>query len=216
MYVLFQVVDARAGPGIKSMTKFKVKNRKHLEEKAEKNKLKKLFVREDSPVLSDKSEGNEEAEYAEVDFLLDEGPSGGSSRAESPGVSDCEEVVERNRRYTGLPKQKRHIERVSDFVDPHYWKKWVFHDSKLFNHSSLFLINILWNIYVQKSNVLEFGWQIFESFLYAIFLVCHKESIITQNTIFKVFHGICHMVSYCFILINDSYKIQGQQFTLHQ
>lgn len=102
------------------MTKFKVKNRKHLEEKAEKNKSKKLFVREDSPILS---EGNEETEYAEVDFLLEYGPSGGSSRAGSPGGSDCEEVVERNRRYTGLPKQKRNVDHVSDFVDPEYWKR---------------------------------------------------------------------------------------------
>lgn len=117
-----QVVDARAGPGIKSMTKFKVKNRKHLEEK-EKNKSKKLFVREDSPVLSDKSDGNEETEYAEVDFLLEDGRSAGSSRPESPGASDCEEVVEGNRRYTGLPKQRRHVDRFSDFVDPEYWKR---------------------------------------------------------------------------------------------
>lgn len=105
------------------MTKFKVKNRKHLEEKAEKNKSKKLFVREDSPVLSDKSEGNEETEFAEVDYLMEDGRSGGSSRGDSPGVSDCEEVVEGNRRYTGLPKQRRNVDHVSDFVDPEYWKR---------------------------------------------------------------------------------------------
>lgn len=116
------MVDARAGPGIKSMTKFKVKNRKHLEEKAEKNK-KKLFVREDSPLLSDKSEGNEEVEFTEADYLLEDGRSGGSSRDESPGASDCEEVVEGNRRYTGLPKQRRHVDHFTDFVDPEYWKR---------------------------------------------------------------------------------------------
>lgn len=116
------MVDARAGPGIKSMTKFKVKNRKHLEEKAIKNK-KKLFLREDSPVLSDKSEGNEETEFMVGDYLLEDGRSGGSSRDESPGASDCEEVVEGNRRYTGLPKPRRHVDRFSDFVDPTYWKR---------------------------------------------------------------------------------------------
>lgn len=105
------------------MMKFKVKNRKHRDDKMEKNKSKKHFVREDSPVLSDKSEGNEEGEYAEVDYLMEDGRSGGSSRAESPGASDCEEVVERNRRYSGMPKQRRYVDQVSDFVDTDYWKR---------------------------------------------------------------------------------------------
>ncbi|KAG5888103.1 hypothetical protein JTB14_021900 [Gonioctena quinquepunctata] len=114
------VVDARAGPGIKSMTKFKVKNRKLME--AEKFKAKKQFNREASPVLSDKSEGNEEMELGE-DFMSEDGPSNESSRTGSPGVSDSEEVVEKSRRYKGLARHRDEITRVSDFVDLEYWRR---------------------------------------------------------------------------------------------
>lgn len=119
-------MDARAGPGIKSMTKFKVKNRKHAEDKPEK-KMKKLFVREDSPV-SDKSEANDEIDYG--DYLLEDGPSGDSSRAASPVVSDCEEIG-RNRRFRGIPKRRKLTDQngvsdnqLGDFVDPEYWKRY--------------------------------------------------------------------------------------------
>ncbi|CAG9862334.1 unnamed protein product [Phyllotreta striolata] len=119
------VVDARAGPGIKSMTKFKVKNRKLMEEKSEKLKMKKQFEREDSPVLSDKSEGNEEQDLQDVDFMCEENPSTESSRTASPGISDTEEVVEKSRRYKGSAKRREDFGmlRVSDFVDLDYWKK---------------------------------------------------------------------------------------------
>lgn len=128
-----QVVDARAGPGIKSMTKFKVKNKKHLEEKAEKIKSKKQFDREYSPNLSDKSDGgNEESELNEMmDFLSEDGPSAGSSRAASPGGSDGEEVVvrEKGRRFKASAKHRDDIERISDFVDLSYWKRYVIYSS---------------------------------------------------------------------------------------
>lgn len=62
-----QVVDARAGPGMKSMTKFKSKIKKAMENNnIEKIKKKKhRFEREYSPALSDKSE---DGEMAEVSF----------------------------------------------------------------------------------------------------------------------------------------------------
>ncbi|XP_057652796.1 SIN3-HDAC complex-associated factor isoform X2 [Diorhabda carinulata] len=114
------VVDARAGPGIKSMTKFKVKNRKLLEEKAEKLK-KKQFDREDSPNLSDKSE---EHDLQEVDYLCEDGPSNESSRTGSPGISDSEDVVMKtSRRYKGMPKRREAEARLSGFIDQHYWIK---------------------------------------------------------------------------------------------
>ncbi|CAG9833096.1 unnamed protein product [Diabrotica balteata] len=116
------VVDARAGPGIKSMTKFKVKNRKLLEEKADKLK-KKQFHRENSPVLSDKSEGNDEQDLQEVDYLCEDGPSNESSRTGSPGLSDSEDVVMKSRRYKGMPKRRHDDTRVSGFIDLDYWKK---------------------------------------------------------------------------------------------
>lgn len=107
------------------MTKFKVKNRKlNNEDKSDKNKVvKKSFVREDSPNLSDKSEGNEDVEFQEVDCLSEDGPSGGSSRAASPVVSESDEHTEKNRRYKGVAKHRNNIDHVSDFIDPLYWKR---------------------------------------------------------------------------------------------
>lgn len=93
------------------------------EDKSDKNKAKKLFVREDSPNFSDKSDPNEETEFNEVDFMSEDGPSGGSSRAASPAVSDGDEVVEKNRRYKGIVKHRSNRDHVSDFVDPDYWKR---------------------------------------------------------------------------------------------
>lgn len=54
-----QVVDARAGPGIKSLTKFKAKNKRKLKDKSDKlAKKKHVYVkmeadREQSPSISD-------------------------------------------------------------------------------------------------------------------------------------------------------------------
>ncbi|CAH1961918.1 unnamed protein product [Acanthoscelides obtectus] len=112
------VVDARAGPGIKSMTKFKVKNRK-LEEKKKKAlesmETDQPFDREASPDSS--SEGNEENE----DFL-----GGHLGRVDSPGGSDGEEVRDcsRRSRYKAIARRRRQeLEMVSDFVDLGYWKR---------------------------------------------------------------------------------------------
>ncbi|VEN46014.1 unnamed protein product [Callosobruchus maculatus] len=120
------VVDARAGPGIKSMTKFKVKNRKQ-DEKLKVKKIQSMvsmetdqpFDREASPDSS--SEGNEENE----DFLGD-GISGHLSRSESPAGSDGEEVRDcsRRSRYKAIARRRRHeLEKVSDFVDLDYWTR---------------------------------------------------------------------------------------------
>lgn len=122
MYLWYkkQVVDARAGPGMKSMTKYKSKSKKQKEDN------KKNFTREYSPALSDKSEGVQDVEMAEVDFLSESGPSGRSSRTASPGGSDCEENnVSSNgsRRHKGAPKRKENFTDVSEFVDLDFWRQ---------------------------------------------------------------------------------------------
>lgn len=119
-----QVVDARAGPGTKSMTKFKTKNKK-LPENVEKKK-KKHFEREYSPALSDKSEGTADCDMGEVDFLSESGPSGRSSSAGSPGISDCEDNVSGSggsRRQKGQAKRRDNLPEISSFIDLDYWKK---------------------------------------------------------------------------------------------
>ncbi|XP_018579838.1 uncharacterized protein LOC108917591 [Anoplophora glabripennis] len=62
-----------------------------------------------SLALSDTSDGNEEIN---VEFLSEDD----SSRVATPGVSDCEDEVERKRR-------KADDIEVSDFIDLDYWKK---------------------------------------------------------------------------------------------
>lgn len=121
-----QVVDARAGPGTKSMTKFKSKNKK-LSDNVEKKK-KKHFEREYSPALSDKSDGGADCEMAEVDFLSESGPSGRSSRTGSPGASDCEDNAtavgsSSRRRHKSQAKRRDSLPEVSSFIDLDYWKK---------------------------------------------------------------------------------------------
>ena len=73
IFIIFQVVDARAGPGTKSLTKFKSKNKKKLKLKPDSiQKVEKLIkkkhiymkndrsVREESPgALSDDITGND-------------------------------------------------------------------------------------------------------------------------------------------------------------
>ncbi|RZB66642.1 protein FAM60A, partial [Asbolus verrucosus] len=117
------VVDARAGPGMKSMSKFKSKNKK-IDDNGDKLKKKKPFEREYSPTLSDKSDGNEDVDMAEVDFLCEDGPSGGSSRTTSPRDSDCEEnVAVKSRRHKGQAKRREGgLPEISDFISSDYWK----------------------------------------------------------------------------------------------
>ncbi|CAG9770411.1 unnamed protein product [Ceutorhynchus assimilis] len=118
------VVDARAGPGMKSFTKFKTKNKKLSGEKSVDKIKKKHFEREYSPALSDKSE---DMDINDIDFLSEEAPSMSSSHNGSPGVSDNEDTVEqknRSRRRKGKSKkwnQARH--NVCGFIDLDYWKK---------------------------------------------------------------------------------------------
>lgn len=69
-FVCQQVVDARAGPGIKSLTKFKAKNKKKVITKEEPEKFEKILKkkhvylkndrdREQSPAMSDDLTGLE-------------------------------------------------------------------------------------------------------------------------------------------------------------
>ncbi|KAK9891466.1 hypothetical protein WA026_014698 [Henosepilachna vigintioctopunctata] len=125
------VVDARAGPGMKSMTKFKSKIKKAMENNSmDKMKKKKHhYEREYSPSPSDKSDGAEDAEMAEVDFLSEDGPSGGSSRTASPGGSDCEDISNlhegKSRRHKSHAKRRENLTDISDFIDFNYWTREV-------------------------------------------------------------------------------------------
>lgn len=126
MYLRFekQVVDARAGPGIKSMTKVKSKNKRAAENGNEKNlKKKKHFDREYSPTLSDKSDGTPDAEMAEVDFFSESAPSRLSSLAASPVASDCEDNIGHSRRHKSLAKRRENTTEISGFIDLDYWKQ---------------------------------------------------------------------------------------------
>lgn len=119
------VVDARAGPGMKSMTKFKSKIKKAMENNVDKIKKKKhRYEREYSPALSDKSD---DGEIAEVDFLSEDVHSGGSSRTNSPGGSDCEDIANphegKSRRHKALAKKRESLPEISDFIDFSYWTR---------------------------------------------------------------------------------------------
>lgn len=120
-----QVVDARAGPGMKSMTKFKSKNKKS-SENGEKIKKKKQYEREYSPV-SDKSDGNEDVELVEEQEVDSLSEVDGSSRTGSPGGSDCEEnggIVEKSRRHKSqVTKRRENVQQLSGFIDLDYWKE---------------------------------------------------------------------------------------------
>ncbi|KAJ8944255.1 hypothetical protein NQ318_013666 [Aromia moschata] len=109
------VVDARAGPGIKSVMKCKSKHKKRLCRKPEAMK-KKHFDREYSPAFSDKSEGNEEMELAEADFFSEGGPSAGSSRTASPGASDCEDGADKGEKDKMSEESGGGQHQISDFV----------------------------------------------------------------------------------------------------
>lgn len=127
MYLWYpkQVVDARAGPGTKSMTKFKSKNKKLCDSGEKRAKKKKEFDREYSPALSDKSDGMQDMEMSEMDFLSEHSRSGPSSRNGSPGNSDCEEQETTNgsRRHKGQARRRENIPEVSSFIDLEYWTK---------------------------------------------------------------------------------------------
>ncbi|KAB0796641.1 hypothetical protein PPYR_10702 [Photinus pyralis] len=118
------VVDARAGPGIKSMTKVKSKNKRLVDNNGEKNvKKKKHFEREYSPALSEKSDGSPDIEMADVEFFAENVPSRLSSGAASPAASDCEDNFGHSRRHKSLAKRRENTHEVSGFIDLDYWKQ---------------------------------------------------------------------------------------------
>lgn len=126
-----KVVDARAGPGMKSMTKFKSKNKKASDkdntcEKIEKimKKKKRKLEREASPALSDRSESKEDVEMMETDFLAEGDGSGGSSPTATPEGSDCEDSTNMpvSRRHKAQAKRRETLPEISGFVDLNFWK----------------------------------------------------------------------------------------------
>lgn len=119
-----QVVDARAGPGMRSISKFKSKNKK-LVNSNRKLKKKKEFEREYSPALSDKSDPIEDVDMV-IDDYLEGGPSGSSSRTVSPRNSDSEEnvAITSSRKRKGQAKKRDgSFLEFSDFISTEYWKK---------------------------------------------------------------------------------------------
>lgn len=133
-----QVVDARAGPGMKSMTKFKSKNngtKKNDKSVADQPLLKKKkkerrYVREYSPTLSDKSDNSDDMDMEIAEANMGSARSGRSSCSASPGGSDCEvELVAVKRRRLNRrfrhPVRRAGAKRVGDFIDHDYWKRFV-------------------------------------------------------------------------------------------
>ncbi|CAK9803588.1 SIN3-HDAC complex-associated factor [Anthophora plagiata] len=115
------VVDARAGPGIKSLTKFKSKNKKKIKDIPEKfekiMKKKHMYLktdrdREQSPAMSD--------DLTE-DYLNGDG-SKGSSRAGSPVGSDDIPVTEKQLDMQDDPESKDDLT-VNGFIDLTYFKR---------------------------------------------------------------------------------------------
>ncbi|XP_025836912.1 SIN3-HDAC complex-associated factor isoform X2 [Agrilus planipennis] len=144
------VVDARAGPGMKSMTKVKSKNKNNGDKLTSIKKKKKQdqeddhrprrhrpddddFDREYSPALSDdiKSDGGvQDVEMNDMDFASsDNDPSNRSSRTASPGASDYEEGApgstsrHSSRRLKGQAKRRDNLPEISGFVDLDFWTK---------------------------------------------------------------------------------------------
>lgn len=138
------VVDARAGPGMKSMTKFKSKQKKQLllmgehlaENKRGIRRERDEFEREYSPTLSDKSDemdmdyatlmtGGESPQQIGTNGVIVE--SGGSSPRlsnHSPNGSDCEDnnfvggntVVVGSRRRKAVLSHRRKLQRSAEMV----------------------------------------------------------------------------------------------------
>lgn len=123
----YQVVDARAGPGMKSMTKFKSKNKKLMDNPTEKiekimKKKKRKLDREGSP-MSDHSENKEDQDTEMTEDYMNENGSGNSSRVASPVGSDCEEnTVSVSRRRKAQAKRLESMPEISAFVDLSFWK----------------------------------------------------------------------------------------------
>ncbi|XP_076242397.1 uncharacterized protein LOC143184215 isoform X2 [Calliopsis andreniformis] len=116
------VVDARAGPGIKSLTKFKSKNKKKIKDIPEKfekiMKKKHIYLktdrdREQSPAMSDDL----------TDYLNGNG-SKSSSRAGSPIDSDDIAVTEKQLDMQDVSESKDDLT-VNGFIDLSYFKREV-------------------------------------------------------------------------------------------
>ncbi|XP_070165784.1 SIN3-HDAC complex-associated factor isoform X1 [Polyergus mexicanus] len=112
------VVDARAGPGIKSLTKFKAKNKRMLKDKPDKLiKKKHIFIkteadREQSPAMSD--------DLTE-DYRLTDSKT--SSRSESASDDDD---INANEKQLGLTSEDQDIEKDNvNFIDLSYYKREV-------------------------------------------------------------------------------------------
>ncbi|XP_067209562.1 SIN3-HDAC complex-associated factor isoform X2 [Linepithema humile] len=110
------VVDARAGPGIKSLTKFKAKNKRKLKDKPDKFiKKKHTYIkteadREQSPAMSD--------DLTEDYRLTD---SKASSRSES--ASDDEDVGTNEKQLDLASEDQDMTEDDSNFIDLSYYKR---------------------------------------------------------------------------------------------
>ncbi|XP_001604513.2 uncharacterized protein LOC100120919 isoform X2 [Nasonia vitripennis] len=112
------VVDARAGPGIKSLTKFKAKNKKKVVTKEEPEKFEKILKKKRVCLKNDR---DREQSPAISDDLTEEYLPGtgskGSSRAGSPAESDDIAVGEKR---LDIDQEQ---EDISNFIDLTYFKR---------------------------------------------------------------------------------------------
>ncbi|XP_011878552.1 PREDICTED: protein FAM60A [Vollenhovia emeryi] len=107
------VVDARAGPGIKSLTKFKAKNKRKLKDKSDKlAKKKHVYVktetdREQSPPISD-------------DLIEDYGLADGKALSRSESISDYDDDIGANEKQMDVVQED---EDDINFLDLSYYKR---------------------------------------------------------------------------------------------
>lgn len=60
-----------------------------------------------------------------MDYLLEDNRSGGSSRTNSPGGSDCEDnpLEGKSRRHKALVKRRVNLPEFNDYIDLDYWTR---------------------------------------------------------------------------------------------
>ncbi|PNF26997.1 Protein FAM60A [Cryptotermes secundus] len=133
------VVDARAGPGTKSLTKFKSKNKKKLKLKPESMQKVEKFIKKKHIYMKNDRSGREESpgavsdEITGEDFMSDmSGMSMPSSLAPSPTPSDdsaaLPSVKHRNKSVSPHHSEKGTKRRlstpaISSFLDMTFWKR---------------------------------------------------------------------------------------------
>lgn len=116
------VVDARAGPGIKSLTKFKSKNKKKMKDMPE--KFEKIMKKKNMYLKSDTE--HEQSSALSDDLIEDYIPGNGSkcsSRAESPTSSDDINTVDKPLDVVQEDSDIKNDLTINGFIDLSYFKR---------------------------------------------------------------------------------------------